>query len=136
MINEIIKTIKESRKRRKEIFEQNKKKYWKLPASERLHYDSVRNKINKDYSAHPLYLTLFFIKIFFYFFVFLIVIKLLFELDKEIFIRVLSILLPMFPLIFKVSISVDFFMFFIFELITKPNKIKKLNKIYGFKKIS
>ena len=133
MTDYIIELIKKSRNRKKRIYQENKKKYWKLTASERLHYDSVRKGIDKDNNIPILPLTFGLVKIFFWVFVFFLVMKILLELDTEIFIRIILILTPVFPLIFKVSITIDLLSFFIYQFINKPRQIKKLDKNYGFK---
>ena len=120
-------------KKKKEIAKRNEKKYWKLPASERLHYDSVRNKIDKDHNIEFLGITFSILKIFGFLVVFLAAFKILTELDSIIFIKLIVVLIPAFMLVFKVTIVVDLVIFFINYLHSKPKIIKYLNERYGFK---
>lgn len=128
----LIELIKRVRKKRKDNLEWNKKRYWKLTASERLHYDSVRKEIESRRSGF-LFLTVYVIKLFGFFFAFLLVLKLLFELDKLVFISMLPSILNMIIITFKITLIVDIFILIIEGIINIPCQIKKLDKNYGFK---
>ena len=131
----IIKKLKEERKRRRKISEENRNKYWKLTASERLHYDSIRDKLNKNQGGVPMSYTSLAFQIIFYIFVFFFMFKFLLELDRDIFILLIPSVFRVVPLIVGIGLTIDLLIFFIYELSIKPDKFKKLNKRYGFKQI-
>lgn len=133
MIKDIIELIKKSRKRRKDIWKENKRKYWKLTASERLHYDSIRVKISEDNRVVLFGITFGVLKLFFYIFVFLGVIKFLFELDLVTMVKILTPIIGIIPMIFKLVIFLDIFLLFITRMLIEPTEIRRLNKNYGFK---
>ena len=74
--NTLLVSINKRMEIKKNHIKKNKIKYWKLSASERLHYDSTRERIDKYYTTPLFGLTIEFIKIFFYSTIFLMVIKL------------------------------------------------------------
>ena len=130
MANEqpILKRINERIKLKKDNFEKSSKRYWKLSASERLHYDSRRDRIDKEYEFIPLSMTLEFIRIFFYSTIFLLVLKLLFDLDRSVFFPILVVFINIIPMIFMVAITIDIFYPLLSHVFVVPKKIKKLNK--------
>jgi hypothetical protein len=129
MIEEMLERIKRRKKFRKE----NSKRYWEFAASERLHYDSLRNKIIDDNEVTLGFITIFMVKLFFFLFAFLFMFKFLLDLDGTAFAPVILALMKVFTIIIKVSLTVDVLSFLIIDSIIIPRKIRRLNKIYGFK---
>lgn len=129
--NSLLKKINKRTEKKKKLFESRKKKYWKLSASERLHYDSRREKIENDYDIFVLSLTI--AKMIGILFIGFLLFKLLFELDRSIFINITLSLFPVIILIFKVSIVLDIFTLIVEHGIYKRHRIKRLEKNYGFK---
>lgn len=120
-------------KRRKKFRKENSKRYWEFAASERLHYDSLRNKIIDDNEVTLGFITIFMVKLFFFLFAFLFMFKFLLDLDGTAFAPVILALMKVFTIIIKVSLTVDVLSFLIIDSIIIPRKIRRLNKIYGFK---
>ena len=130
--NDLLKSINKKTKRKKESRQENKKKYWKLTASERLHYDSVMERINES-SSNFFDLTFLYAKVFFYLFAFLFILRYLLDVDRAVFLPVVLFVISIIPKVFIIIIIVDVILLFVSRCLNEPRDIKKLNKNYGFK---
>lgn len=114
--------------RKRKIEEANKilkEKYWKLPATDRMHYDGICDKINSRWSLADLSFR--WLKMCVLLPLFLVLLG-FFTGNLETFLissKLIAIsLIKIFPLI----VLLDFVVFFYYSLIDSPEKFEKLNK--------
>lgn len=131
MIEDIMKVINKAREKKDKKKEAFRKRYWKLPAEERLHYDSIRVRIEEDNHVVLLGITLHLIKIFFYIFFAFAVLKFIFELDLLAMVKILTPIINIIPIVLKVSIFLDIFLILISRVFFEPREIKNLNVRFG-----
>ncbi len=130
--NSLLGKINKKIKKKERISKKNNERYWKkLNASERLHYDSCRDRITKLYPFLEFKLTWMLFGIVFFSFAFLMIIKLLLNVNSSIFLNLFVSMVTLFILAFKIFISLDFFINFMNFRLHK-RAIKNLNKRYGF----
>ncbi len=132
--NSLLKALNVRNKVKEKNIKENKKRYWKLSASERLHYDFKREKIDEDNSIKPFSTTIQIIWIYFYSLIVFTLFKILFQVDPTLLVKAFLTIIGTAPLLFKVSILVDF-LIFVSQLLNKSKRREDLNKRYGFKKI-
>ena len=130
----LLKRMNAKIKTKEKNIEENKKRYWKLSASERLHYDSRIKKIQKDNSILPGEITIKIAKVYFYFLVVFVLFKVLFQVDPVHMINPFLSVIGTAPMIFGVSIFLDIF-FIIVEIRSRHKSRIYLNEKYGFKKV-
>ena len=132
--NTLLKRINKRIKTKEKNLKENRKRYWKLSASERLHYDYRIERIHKRNSMAPFFLTFFGILLYFSVLVIFTLFKILFNVDPtQLVIAFLSILGTA-PTFFKASIIVDIFLI-VLQIWGSRKGIEHLNKNYGFKKV-
>lgn len=132
MINEAVELLTKKREKQKQDAEKNKKRYWKLFASDKLHYDSRVEKIISDNSCF-FNLTQLYAKVFFYLFAFLFFLRYLLDVDRGVFVKPVLSLVSILPKIFMFIIAMDIIFLLVTRLYTKPRAIREINKRYGFK---
>ena len=125
-------------KTKEKNIEENKKRYWKLSASERLHYDSRVKKISKLDLIEPFMVTFMIAKIYFYILVIFTLFKVLFNVDPVHLVEGFLTIIGTLPTLIGFSIPLDLFLIVLhlgFYLWNKDKDMKSLNKNYGFKKV-
>lgn len=120
-------------KKKKEIAKQNKKRYWKLSASERLHYDSVIERINTFSLFQIFSTTLVFIFSLSFMLLFVAIIKFLVVLETFQVLFIVFFLLKGYYFLIVMGFAIDIFFLLKYIFFSRPRAIKKLNKNYGFK---
>jgi len=133
MMEEIMKVINKTRTKDQKKKEEFRKKYWKLPATERLHYDSVRARLHEEHGGELFSITYTVVKLFLGLFIFLAAIKYLLEIERLTIIKIIAPIFDVIPLVFKVVIVLDIFFFIMIHLIVKNREIKKLNVRFGLR---
>ena len=132
--NSFLKIINARRKTKEKNIKENKKRYWKLSASERLHYDYRITKLEEDNSAHFLTFTFLIAKLYFYVLVVFTLFKVLFQVDPTNLVNAFLAIIGTAPFLFKVSILLDIIFFFLGERNKRKGR-EYLNEKYGFKEV-
>lgn len=130
----LLKGLNKRIKTKERNLKENKKRYWKLTASERLHYDSRIEKIQDDNSTPLLTFTLLLAKTYFYVLVIFTLFKVLFQVDPTNLVNAFLTIIGMAPFLFKVSILLDIIFFFLGERNKRKGR-EYLNEKYGFKEV-
>lgn len=104
-------------------------KYWKLPAMERIHYDSKLREINKKIPSITITKT--FINLFLIFTIFVGVLFWLYDLFPF-YLEYLKIILDRLPYALMITLLLDLF-FFILGVIIADKQINKLNRRFKLK---
>ena len=130
----LLKGLNKRIKTKERNIKENKKRYWKLTASERLHYDSRIEKIQDDNSTPLLTFTLLLAKTYFYVLVIFTLFKVLFQVDPTNLVNAFLTIIGMAPFLFKVSILLDIIFFFLGERNKRKGR-EYLNEKYGFKEV-
>lgn len=132
--NSLLKRMNSRIKEKQKNIDYNKKRYWKLSALERLHYDSRAEKINKNNAMFPFHFSLLGMFLYFSVLVIFTLFKVLFNVDPSLLVNSFLLILGTAPFFFKVAIIVDIFFIFLTVWVNRK-AMKKLNKNYGFKKV-
>ncbi len=132
--NTLLKTMNTKIKTKEKNLEWNKKRYWKLLASERLHYDSRAEKIKENTSTHLFYITLLIAFGYFLVLVIFTLFKVLFQVDPTLLVNAFLNILGTAPLAFKISVFADI-LILVLGIRSKRKYMKLLNENYGFKKV-
>lgn len=132
--NSLLKRLNARIKEKRKNIEQSKKRYWKLSASERLHYDYRSEKIEKDNSPDVFYMTFIFAKMYFLILVIFALFKVLFQVDPVHLVNAFLAILGTAPRVFMASVILDVLILF-YSIDRKNKQMKSLNANYGFKKI-
>ena len=132
--NMFLKAINARTREKEKNIEKNKKRYWKLSASERLHYDSRVEKVKSDNSTPLLTFTFVLAKLYFYSLVIFTLFKVLFQVDPTRLVDAFLLIIGTAPLLFKIAFILDIIFIFL-EKHYKRKGIESLNRRYGFKRI-
>ena len=132
--NSLLKRMNARIKTKEKNLKENKKRYWKLSAPERLHYDFRSKDIKENNSIPFFFISTLVVKVYFYFLIVFTLYKVLFQIDPTLFVKVFLNIIGLAPLLFKVSISGDI-LITILQVFNKKKEMKALNERYGFRKI-
>lgn len=132
--NSLLKRMNSRIKEKQKNIDYNKKRYWKLSASERLHYDSRAEKIYKDNLPDVFYMTFIFAKMYLLILVIFTSFKVLFQVDPVHLVNAFLAILGTAPKVIGISVVLDI-LFVFYGVVRKNKQMKFLNKKYGFKKV-
>ena len=132
--NGFLRRINSRIKEKEKNIDYNKKKYWKLTASERLHYDSRVEKIQKINSIIPFQITGIIATVYFYVLVIFTLFKVLFQVNPVHMVNGFLTIIGTAPLLLGIALFFDLFFIFV-GLVNKKKQMKYLNEKYGFKKV-
>lgn len=136
--NTLLKRLNARLKEKEKNIKTNKKRYWKLSASEKLHYDSRVEKISKMDFIEPFMVTFAIAKIYLLVLVIFTLFKVLFNVDPVHLVKAFLTILGTLPILIRFSILLDIFLI-VFHigiyLWNKDKGMKYLNEKYGFKRV-
>lgn len=129
----LLKKINDRNARKEKNLEDNRKHYWELSASQRLHYDSAVGS-TRSHSLNPFPFTLSLVKVYFYALVVFTLFKVLFQVDPiyivDGFLAIVGTMKFSFP--FMVLMEV---IGIVIDERRKKRTMDYLNENYGFKKL-